>query len=363
VVAVRCRHVSPTHAWLEIVFAHEALVHLGFFSFNKLLMHRDLAVDAWPENALATHSLTRGLLYEGFEGEEPALRPEDRLDEVLPPEKLFHVVDADASQATVIEEARRGRNLVVQGPPGTGKSQTITNIIAAAASEGKRVLFLAEKMAALSVVYERLVKSGLRDVCLELHSKAANKKSTLGEIGRTLSQASATANVPGPPTALKDARDRLNDLTNLLHRQIGTSGETPYSVLGRQSLFLGTRRPPPSLDSDAITQLSREQEAALIELVRAYGRLCSTELNEPPHPFEGARNLDLQPVDLRRLEGLAGESCVSATALATAVRAAFALMGAEGPVALKASAELVDTLDRLKGLPANGKAFAQLACC
>ena len=226
VVAVRCRHVSPTHAWLEIVFAHEALVHLGFFSFNKLLMHRDLAVDAWPENALATHSLTRGLLYEGFEGEEPALRPEDRLDEVLPPEKLFHVVDADASQATVIEEARRGRNLVVQGPPGTGKSQTITNIIAAAASEGKRVLFLAEKMAALSVVYERLVKSGLRDVCLELHSKAANKKSTLGEIGRTLSQASATANVPGPPTALKDARDRLNDLTNLLHRQIGTSGDS-----------------------------------------------------------------------------------------------------------------------------------------
>jgi DNA replication protein DnaC len=81
---------------------------------------------------------------------------------VLPPEKLYHVVDADASQAKVIEEVRSGRNLVVQGPPGTGKSQTITNIIAAAAKEGKRVLFLAEKMAALSVVHDRLVKVGLR---------------------------------------------------------------------------------------------------------------------------------------------------------------------------------------------------------
>jgi Protein of unknown function (DUF4011)/AAA domain len=282
-------------------------IHLGFFSFNKLLMYRDLAVDAWSEDALATHSLTRGLLYEGFEGEEPALRPEDRLDDVLPPEKLFHVVDADASQATVIEEARRGRNLVVQGPPGTGKSQTITNIIAAAASEGKRVLFLAEKMAALSVVYERLVKSGLRDVCLELHSKTANKKSTLGEIARTLSQATATPNIPGPPTALKEARDRLNALANLLHRQIGTSGETPYSVIGRQSLFLGTGRPPPSLDSDAITALSREQEASVAEIVRIYGGLSAAELNESPHPFEGVRNLDLQPVDLRRLEGLARE--------------------------------------------------------
>ena len=218
-------------------------IHLGFFSFNKLLMHRDLAVDVWPEDAPATHRLTRGLLYEGFEGEEPALRPEDRLDDGLPPEKLFHVVDADASQATVIEEARRGRNLVVQGPPGTGKSQTITNIIAAAASEGKRVLFLAEKMAALSVVHERLVKSGLRDVCLELHSKTANKKSTLGEIARTLSQAAARPNAPGAPTALREARDRLNALAALLHRPIGTSGRNALLSSWATIAFLRNRAP------------------------------------------------------------------------------------------------------------------------
>jgi hypothetical protein len=52
-------------------------------------------------------------------------------------------------------------------------------------------LFLAEKMAALSVVHDRLVKVGLRDVCLELHSRGANKKSVLGELARTLSQAGA----------------------------------------------------------------------------------------------------------------------------------------------------------------------------
>lgn len=42
-------------------------IQLGFFSFSKLLMFRDLAIEAWPEGSLADHELTKGLLYEGFE--------------------------------------------------------------------------------------------------------------------------------------------------------------------------------------------------------------------------------------------------------------------------------------------------------
>ena len=134
-------------------------MQLGFYSFSKLLMFLDLDPEAWPDGALEEHGLVRGLLHEGFAKEEPVLSDEDRLDDVLPPKSIFHVVNADSSQARVIEEVRRGRNLVVQGPPGTGKSQTITNIIAAAVREGKSVLFVAEKMAALSVVHDRLVKN------------------------------------------------------------------------------------------------------------------------------------------------------------------------------------------------------------
>lgn len=177
-------------------------IQLGFFSFSKLLMFRDLAIEAWPDGALADHDLTRGLLYEGFESEPPMFGSEDRLDPILPPSKLFHVVDADASQAKVIEEVRSGRNLVVQGPPGTGKSQTITNIVAAAVKDGKRVLFVAEKMAALSVVHDRLVKVGLGDVCLELHSRSANKKAVLGELARTITQAQTVPSMPGERSGL-----------------------------------------------------------------------------------------------------------------------------------------------------------------
>jgi hypothetical protein len=248
-------------------------IQLGFFSFSKLLMFLDLAPDKWPQDALANHPLARGLLYQGFEPESDIFGPEDRLDEVLPPSKLFHVVDADASQAKVIEEVRTGRNLVVQGPPGTGKSQTITNIIATAAVEGKTVLFVAEKMAALSVVHDRIVKVGLQDTCLELHSKSANKKAVLGELARTLGSAQAVPRVPGAPTPLTELRDRLNSISDELHSPIGETGETPFSLLARQTRFIGAGVPAPSIKIDRLATLSRRSEQKLCEALEAYSNL------------------------------------------------------------------------------------------
>jgi hypothetical protein len=334
-------------------------IQLGFFSFNKLLMYRDLAAEAWPDDALANHVLTRGLLYEGFASEEPLFSPTDRLDEVLPPEKLYHVVDADASQAKVIEEVRSGRNLVVQGPPGTGKSQTITNIIAAAAKEGKRVLFLAEKMAALSVVHDRMVKVGLRDVCLELHSRGANKKSVLSELARTLSQASSRPSLPGAPIALKETRDRLNDVVRALHRPIGATGETAYSVLGRQSLFIGNGYPPPSLKSESLCSMSLEDEAGLLNIIEEYGALLADEGRAAPHPFDGTRNLDLQPVELARLKVTLKEAQTAIICFASAMRVSFEALGLSDKVALNAVARLTDILERLEGLPNGGADLAR----
>jgi KaiC/GvpD/RAD55 family RecA-like ATPase len=95
---------------------------------------------------------------------------------MIPVAKLDHVVDADSTQTLAIESVRQGRSMVVQGPPGTGKSQSITNIIATAVMDGKRVLFVAEKLAALQVVQRRLQNEGLGAPCLELHSNKSKKK-------------------------------------------------------------------------------------------------------------------------------------------------------------------------------------------
>lgn len=278
-------------------------MQVGFFSFAKLLMHRDLDPSTWPNGAFTDNALLRGLLADGFEGDTPLFGPEDRLDEILDPAQIIQVVDADASQTKVIEEVRRGASLVVQGPPGTGKSQTITNLIAAAAHDGKSVLFVAEKMAALSVVHDRLVRSGLRDICLELHSRKANKKSLAQELGRTL-MASAKA-LPGAadPTRLRATRDQLNRITDLLHDPIAPSGDTPFRAISEIVGFMGKDAPPPCIPLAGLADLdlaARDRaNGAITTFLTALERVGAPEA----HPFRGTTEVDLQPTDLARLEG------------------------------------------------------------
>lgn len=326
-------------------------IQLGFFSFSKLLMYRDLALDAWPNGALEAHELTRGLLYEGFEAEKPLFGPDDRLDDVLPPDRLFHVVDADASQAKVIEEVRQGRNLVVQGPPGTGKSQTITNIVAAAAKEGRTVLFVAEKMAALSVVHDRLVKVGLSDLTLELHSRAAVKKTVLAELARTLASGQAVPAAPGAPIDLREVRDRLNGIAWALHAPIGATGETPYSVIGRQARFVGAGAPAPTLDAPSLVAMTRADEEAAVALLSEHGAAVSRAGPPDAHPFAGVGALDLQPVQLSRLAGELARGAGAADAMRAALDAPMAALGLDGPRSIDAAGPVVDLLERLGGLP------------
>ena len=121
----------------------------------------------------------------------------------------------------------------MQGPPGTGKSQTIANMIAGAAADGKTVLFIAEKRAALDVVHDRIEKCGLGPLCLELHSHKASRKHIYGELKRTLELGEPTAVNETCYARVRAVRDELNDLSALLHRVDEVSGETPYAVIGK----------------------------------------------------------------------------------------------------------------------------------
>src|SRR6185295_17837781 len=134
---------------------------VAFFSFAKFLLWRDL-VD--HEDALLGHDLVSHLV-RGDRGTQlnigqPFIETRD-LDRERPLGSSRLVLDADASQRVAIDAALRGRSFVLQGPPGTGKSQTIANLIAECLAAGKRVLFVAEKRAALEVVARRLERVGL----------------------------------------------------------------------------------------------------------------------------------------------------------------------------------------------------------
>jgi len=101
-------------------------------------------------------------------------------------EEIYLPITVDGTQLEAIRMAAQGKTFVLHGPPGTGKSQTITGMIANLMAHGKRVLFVAEKMAALSVVEKRLTSLGIGDFCLELHSDKANKKHVLTQLDKAL---------------------------------------------------------------------------------------------------------------------------------------------------------------------------------
>lgn len=207
---------------------------LGFFSFAKFLMYRDLDLENWPSEAkIIDQPKIRSLLSDGFEAGEPLMSDDIAIDPHIAPSDMLHIVDSDSSQTLAIHDARRGRDLVIQGPPGTGKSQTIANVIASAVADGKTVLFVAEKMAALDVVKRRLDQAGVGDACLELHSNKANKRMMLEELRRTWQLGSPRGQFPSSlADRLLEARNELNAHADRMHVMHRPSGLTAYQVIG-----------------------------------------------------------------------------------------------------------------------------------
>ena len=208
---------------------------LGFFSFAKFLMYRDLDQANWPSDAnIADRPMIRSLLSDGFAPPDGMLGEDAPIDRHITPADMLHIVDCDSSQTLAVHDVRHGRDLVIQGPPGTGKSQTISNVIASAVADGKTVLFVAEKMAALEVVKRRLDMAGVGDACLELHSSKANKRSVLEELRRTWDLGAPKGDSPDALTRrLTEARDVLNGHAERLHRTHPVAGLTPYQVFGQ----------------------------------------------------------------------------------------------------------------------------------
>ena len=157
---------------------------LGTFSFNKYLMWHDIHNH---REQLISHPVVSSLVSGSLQWQPQPLQTNlAEEDKHLAPGSIALPVPVDSSQLSAVLEAGRGSSFILYGPPGTGKSQTITNLIANALYQGRRVLFVAEKMAALSVVQKRLEKIGLGPFCLELHSNKVTKKHVLEQLDKAL---------------------------------------------------------------------------------------------------------------------------------------------------------------------------------
>jgi very-short-patch-repair endonuclease len=279
-------------------------IFLGFFSFSKFLMYRDLDDERWPEGEkLSDHDVIRGLLGEERPEEPERLSEDDNVDLHLKPEDTRHVLDADSSQTLALMDVDGGSNLIVQGPPGTGKSQTITNVIAEAVGRGDSVLFVSEKMAALEVVKRRLDQVGLGDACLELHSRKTKKKAVLDELAHTMALGRPqVARTEDDVQVLSEMRDQLNAYCVAVNAEILESGFTPYYAMGELLLQSRDVFQTPRLGYEKMRGWSRgefRRQELLVEQLQAK----LSQIGVPKeNPFYGTHRTVLMPTDLPDLE-------------------------------------------------------------
>lgn len=193
---------------------------ISLFSFSKAVMWSDIK---FRKEELSTNRIIKSIINKKYICEEKE-KISNVIDDTNSPEDLAIPLSADSSQIMAIKDCAEGKSFILQGPPGTGKSQTITNMIVNAIYHGKKVLFVAEKMAALEVVQKRLKQLCLDKFALEAHSLKANKSSVMSQFEKRITfgaTGNSKENFLNLANQLKNERQELNRVINLLHRKKG----------------------------------------------------------------------------------------------------------------------------------------------
>lgn len=265
-------------------------VILGNFAFQKMAMVKDLQERA---NDLPTHDVIAAIA--GDSKAKSAINaqqtdPDPREFDLIPPDNEFLVLDADSSQQRAIAAVMADQSRVIHGPPGTGKSQTITNLIASLAAAGRRVLFVAEKKAALEVVKRRLDEVGLGHLAIDLHGADLSPKKVMQQVAHTLEvvRSSVPVNCQQVHTQLVDRRARLNSHVARMHCR---REPTKRSVYEMQGLVLRLQR---TVDSSVrwrgaeLARLTPEVSQQVSDLLAEAGGLASLFLRIDTSPWTGA---------------------------------------------------------------------------
>ena len=250
---------------------------IGIFSFSQFVMWNDIRNRT---EDLMRNKVVRSLMEGKLSWDAQPLEMDDQVSE----NNVLLPMSADASQLFAIETACSGESFVLHGPPGTGKSQTITSLIANALAQGKRVLFVAEKMAALEVVQKRLESIGIGPFCLELHSNKARKKAVLEQL-RKVTEVTKTQTPESYALKAKQLaalREELDGYARQLHRLL-PCGRDLFALINEYEQYQNAPEIR-SFDRSFIRQLDSfalEQQQMAIERMVAAGRDIGHPHNHP----------------------------------------------------------------------------------
>lgn len=239
---------------------------LGIFSFSQFVMWNDIRNRS---DDLAKNKIVRSLM----DGKLCWQAQDMTIGERVSEENVFLPLSADASQLFAIEAATKGESFVLHGPPGTGKSQTITALIANALAQGKTVLFVAEKMAALEVVQRRLSKIGIGPFCLELHSNKSKKRDVLEQLrlATEVTKNTTAESYAAKAESIAALRRELDQYAAGLHKKL-PCGKTLFDLVNgydENSAAPDTAPFSPAFVKDLTAQALDTQHAVVERLIAA----------------------------------------------------------------------------------------------
>ncbi|MBQ2962821.1 DUF3320 domain-containing protein [Methanobrevibacter sp.] len=331
-------------------------VALGFFSFTKFVMYNDLNPESWSKDVdLTENELIQAIFNPSKNIYEDTFEEED-VDEKLHYKTMYQVLDADSSQIAVIENVKAGHNLVVEGPPGTGKSQTIVNLIAELIAEGKTVLFVSEKMAALEVVKSRLDSVGLGKFVLELHSHKTRRKQLLKNLKKA-SNVRATRDLKLDQTLrkLENLRDQLDEYAEVIHAPVANVNLSPFELYGMkeasEDYFARQNRMLPLVRFDNAEDLSMKDLDDIIISLENLAELYSTISKNNPWSYCNPKSL--LPADLREIELLIRDSLESLNDFRYEMNIVNEVYGIRIPNTLKEYEDSITALNILNSESAN----------
>ncbi len=263
---------------------------LGIFSFSKFLMWNDVHNhrEELSQNNIISSLISNRLTWSPAKS-SPDLNDIDR--NVSPTETAIPVA-VDSSQMAAVLEGGAGNSFILYGPPGTGKSQTITNLIANALYHGKRVLFVAEKMAALSVVQRRLEKIGLDPFCLELHSNKSTKRHVLQQLEKALKvvHIESPSNFATQADKIFERRKEILTYIEALHTPDHTDGLSLYDCIIRSESITAEPLSGFVFDKSIDTLLSKNGFDEIDELLGSRLQTVIRIVGQPSkHPLKGLR--------------------------------------------------------------------------
>ncbi|WP_158672361.1 MULTISPECIES: DUF4011 domain-containing protein [Devosia] len=206
---------------------------VGIFPSARMAMYVDLDTQkrSFSENEVVA-SLFGG---SGSGGDTPFADEHNVDDPAIEAKAPYLVLDADSSQFSTIVDVADGKNLAVEGPPGTGKSQTIVNTIANALAQGKKILFVAEKMAALEVVKARLEAIGLGEFLLPLQAERSSREQVVESVRARIELYDTTGprDYDSRLDKFREVRKEIGEYIEAISSQFGKTGLKVYDILGK----------------------------------------------------------------------------------------------------------------------------------